>query len=230
MNPFLGIRIWPPVTVAPEQDCVPIITHTRELLEKEGLALLEQDPVGAMACFDSALVLDPNDSALLKRRVTALSKMGKYEQAIHALDDILNNNTRKSNEEMGSLHSSKGNAYYCMGALDQALDSYQTALGLEPRLVNTWYMQGVVWFNKKDYEKALGSFEKARELKAQMITSFYIGNCYVHLKRFPDAERTFEGLIFEGFTDATVYFTLGVTKRNLGKWMEARPAWKNSWK
>jgi hypothetical protein len=26
----------------------------------------------------------------------------------------------------------------------------------------------------------------------------------------------------EGFTDTTVYFTLGVTKRNLGKWAEAR--------
>jgi len=222
LNPFTVITTWPPVSASPEPDSVQAIMHTRESLEKEGISLLKEDPARALACFESALVLEPNDSALLKRRVTALSGMGKFELAAEALDGILNNFTRKGNEEMGSLYAAKGNAYYRMGAPDRALKCYQTALDLEPGLANAWYMQGVVWFDKDEYEKALGSFEQARELKMEGNIPFYIGTCYVRLGRYPDAETIFESLIANGFPDAAVYFTLGVTKRNLGKSAQAR--------
>lgn len=58
----------------------------------------------------------------------------------------------------------KGNEYYEKGAYDKAIESYNTAIILNPNFPEAYFNRGLCYYNKKDYDKAIKDYTKAAEL------------------------------------------------------------------
>ncbi len=69
-------------------------------------------------------------------------------------------------ENTGKLYADMGDLdYFITGDMDAALSNYQTALDMENDTPSLNYRIGAIHYNKKNYEKALGSFIKTAETK-----------------------------------------------------------------
>jgi WD40 repeat protein len=222
LNPFLVNREWLPVIPPQEPGSVPVITHTRESLEKEGNALLDKDPARALVCFEDALVLVPREEDLRFGRMKAFAKMGQHLKAVEAVEEILNDHTLRSDAKTANLHAWKGNHYYCLGDFKAATGAYRQALELDPGVAATWYMNGIALIKSLEYDRALASLKKAWELQRSEETLVYIGSCFLRLSQYTQAEQYFERLLSEGVTLGSLYYNLGVAKKALSKWEEAR--------
>lgn len=66
-------------------------------------------------------------------------------------------------------------------ALDDALEGYDKALELSPRMAPAWFNKGNVLVEMQDYTSAIASYTKAIELKSDMGEAFF-NRGYVYLK------------------------------------------------
>ncbi len=72
----------------------------------------------------------------------------------------------EGDENTGKLYADMGDLdYFITGDMDAALSNYQTALGMKNDTPSLNYRIGAIHYNKKNYEKALGSFIKTAETK-----------------------------------------------------------------
>lgn len=72
------------------QQCVleePKLPHPHNNLGMAKLVL--DDPNGALACFDRALLVDPNDIPALYNRAAVLKSLGRYSESLAAVEKIL---------------------------------------------------------------------------------------------------------------------------------------------
>lgn len=78
-----------------------------------------------------------------------------------------------------------GNAYARQQQYDQAVESYEKALSLNPQSGITVYPAlGAAYFNRKKYTKALEYFKKSLEYSPDDSLRYYdIGNVYLQLKK-----------------------------------------------
>ena len=85
-------------------------------------------------------------------------QQGRYAEALALIGACL-----KSNSSAETL-SNYGNVLQALGRLDEAVESYDKALAIEPRLVNALYNRGVTLSNMKRMADALASYDKALEI------------------------------------------------------------------
>lgn len=134
--------------------------RTKENWKEEGKVLYKrQQHIDALAAFEQALQLDPNDSVvhcsigniywLLKRYPEALAA---YEQSLR-LDP---NNAR--------AYSGKGNVYSDLQQYPEALAAYEQALRLKPDAAVILYNKGNVFNNLERYSEALAAYEQSLQL------------------------------------------------------------------
>ena len=85
-------------------------------------------------------------------------QQGRYAEALGLIGGSL-----KSNSNAEAL-SNYGNVLQALGRLDEALESYDKALAIEPKLINALYNRGVTLSNMKRMADALASYDKALEI------------------------------------------------------------------
>ena len=123
------------------------------------------------------------------------------------------------------------------GSYNQAEDSYITAINLNPSSPLVLFNLGVLEFNNKQYDKAVGVLERAVMMKPDYSDAkYYLGLTYFNLDRAKDAVAQFEDLVylnpeskeiaavldnlkkgnkpFDGFKKTTVKPTKKVTKED----------------
>lgn len=81
----------------------------------------------------------------------------------------------------GEQHDAITRSSLRIKALDDAIESYNKAIELSPRMAPAWYNKGNLLVEKQDYTSALASFDKAIELKPDMGEA-YFNRGYVYLK------------------------------------------------
>jgi predicted O-linked N-acetylglucosamine transferase (SPINDLY family) len=85
-------------------------------------------------------------------------QQGRYDEALALIGASLTSN---SNAETLSNY---GNVLQALGRLDEALESYDKALAIEPSLINALYNRGITLSNMKRMTDALASYDKALEI------------------------------------------------------------------
>ncbi len=80
---------------------------------------------------------------------TELGKLGRYGEALKALNRALEINPKDSN-----AHNQMGNCYSLMGLKAQALLEYEKAIELNPKHAEAVYNLATLYDRKKEYEKA----------------------------------------------------------------------------
>ncbi len=122
----------------------------------------------ALADFNYALEISPNNIETLVNRGITKGKTGKYDEAIADFDKAL-----EIDPNSAYAYSNRGLAYAFAGQLDKALDDYDKAIEIDPS-GNTYYNRGMIFFRKKQFQKALQDFSTAIDMK------FDIGEVYFY--------------------------------------------------
>ncbi len=132
-----------------------------EKLFYQGLEKADQGQMlEAIACWDQALELNPNISAIWHNRGSALGHLGRLEDAIASFDRAILINPKDY-----QAWNDRGNAFYNLQQWDNALNSWDNALQIKSDFTQAWYSRGCVLEHLNRLEEALRSYDKAIELK-----------------------------------------------------------------
>jgi tetratricopeptide (TPR) repeat protein len=113
----------------------------------------------AIADFEQAIKLNPQDAGLYNNRGLAWKLKGELDRAIADEDQAI-----KLDPTLASAFYNRGLAWNAKGDLDRAIASYDQAITLDPNYSNAYYNRARALEDKKDLQRALADFRKFAEL------------------------------------------------------------------
>ncbi len=113
----------------------------------------------ADAVIDRAVRLDPMNVQVRVGEAILAFRKGLYAAAEVQLKGIC-----KRNPSHGPAHFYRGEALNRLGRVDEALDSMERAIELQPRNWRAYHTLGMLWDRKNDRERAAEMYRQAREL------------------------------------------------------------------
>ena len=205
----------------------------------------------AIADFDAALRLSPQNAAAYAGRGITKGKLGQYEAAIAAFDNIL-----RLNPQDVFAYTHIGLAKVSLGQYEAAIEDFDTAIVLNPQYAAAYHDRGlakghlgqheaaIMDFNMTialdsqyataycnrgftkaslgQHEAAIMDFDTAIVLNPQYATAYYNrGRAKVSLRQHESAIMDFDAAIVLNPQDAEAYHDRGFAKGNLGRADEA---------
>ncbi|MCF7824997.1 MAG: tetratricopeptide repeat protein [Candidatus Marinimicrobia bacterium] len=117
-----------------------------------------------LQCLVSVLLFTVLFSQLSIAQTDAIEAFEKqdYDAAIQVWDQLL-----LEHPELRGIHYNKGNARFRKGELDEAIGSYEQALGEQDKdaLADIYYNLGNAWLYKQDIEKAREFYKQTLKLR-----------------------------------------------------------------
>jgi tetratricopeptide (TPR) repeat protein len=118
-------------------------------------------PANALAAFDAALDIAPDEAIFHADRAEALSALGQDWDAIDAL-----NRASELEPRRGETYAMRAAAYRKVDTLDLALEDANRAVDLAPKLPEAWLERGIVKRLKNDKNGARRDFREVLLLDA----------------------------------------------------------------
>lgn len=173
------------------------------------------DLSGGLPLLEQALSYDPTLTFALTNRASALSSLGRYEDALSAYDllpatadnlaiqgtllahmhrynDALYNYNQaiSINPDVARYHHDKGSVLAIMKHADEAIACYNEALRLNPRYAEAYYNRARMLHEQQHLEDAVINYNAALAIDARYINA-YAGLCssLVSLNRLDEALR-----------------------------------------
>lgn len=134
-------------------------------LVDEGVRLmLEHEYARALADFDKAVSSAPNDAKAHFFRGSALSALGRKEDAIAEFDK-----SSSLAPEVPQPYFNKGNALAALGRNEDALAAYDAVIRREPKYVKAYSNKAVVLSKLGRLDEARAASERARALDPRAL-------------------------------------------------------------
>ncbi|HSW47128.1 MAG TPA: tetratricopeptide repeat protein [Phycisphaerae bacterium] len=114
----------------------------------------------AMADFEKALELDPNNAAARRARGQVLVAMGQDRQAVQEFSRAIELEPRYASAYLDRAEALRG-----LSQFDEALRDYDRAIKLKPRFAAAFLSRGNLLSSLQRYREAIGDYDKAIELK-----------------------------------------------------------------
>lgn len=141
-------------------------------LIKEGMALHDKgDYDAALAKFDRALVLSPNDFEANYEKSSSLLYAGKYDESI-AISKFLIANYNNIPAVKGA-YVNLGSAYDDKGNADSAMIAYEEGLKFFPSFYLLWFNKGLTNARQKKWDDAYNDFMASLALNPVHAGSLY---------------------------------------------------------
>lgn len=126
----------------------------------------------AIADYNRALAIDPNDPMVLANRANAYARKGNLDQAISDYSKAIEINPKDP-----SVYHDRGNAYGKKGNFDQAISDYDKVVEIDPSWAQRYNGQfyndrAIVYFFKEDFSRAWEDVNKAIELGYRIHPEF----------------------------------------------------------
>jgi len=141
-------------------------------LLKEGIALHEKGEYdAAIAKFDRALILDPNDFDANYEKSSSLLYAGKFDESISLCKFLIEN--YKAEPAVKGAYINLGSAYDDKGNADSAIIAYDEGLRSFPDFHLLWFNKGLTHARQKKWEDAYADFSESLKLKPAHAGSLY---------------------------------------------------------
>jgi tetratricopeptide (TPR) repeat protein len=114
----------------------------------------------AVASYDKAIEIKPDDEEAWNNRGIALRNLGRYEEAVASYDKAL-----EIKPDFETAWNNRGNALRNLGRYEEAVASYDKAIEIKPDDEEAWNNRGNALMNLGRYEEAVASYNKAIEIK-----------------------------------------------------------------
>ena len=129
--------------------------------------MLVQKHDDAEKCLKNAIRFKSDMKEAHNDLVMVLRKKGDNEAALKVCNHAL-----KSHDSDDTLHRNKGNILYALDKPEEALESFEKALDLNPYVVDTWVNKGtVLWKAMENRDDALAAFDKALEINPNFMAA-----------------------------------------------------------
>ncbi|MFG6094093.1 tetratricopeptide repeat protein [Leptothoe sp. ISB3NOV94-8A] len=173
--------------------------------------------VEAIASYDKALNIKPDDHNALINRGTALEKLRKYEEALISYNKALE---IKPDDALGWYN--KGVQLSQLGRDEEAIASYDKVIEIKPDYHEAWYNRGISLANLGCYEEAIASYNNAVEVKPDYHKAWYNrGNSLANLGCYEEAIASYNNAVEVKPDDHLAWHNRGISLANLGCYEEA---------
>jgi tetratricopeptide (TPR) repeat protein len=171
----------------------------------------------AIASWDRALEIKPDDHQAWYNRGVALGNLGRYEQAIASYDRAL-----EIKPDYHQAWNGRGIALGNLGRFEEAIASWDRALEFKPDLHEAWYNRGSALVNLGRFEEAIASWDRALEFKPDDHEAWNNrGIALVNLGRFEEAIASWDQALEIKPDDHEAWNNRGVALGNLGRYEQA---------
>ncbi|MFX1596782.1 MAG: tetratricopeptide repeat protein [Promethearchaeota archaeon] len=146
----------------------------------------------ALDLIDKTVHKNPNLKYILNfQKSFILFGMKKYEECLKILNDLL-----KTHPNAIKLLNNKAIFLAFMGKKNEAIETVEYLISLNPNLGNSYDTYGEILMNFKDYENAIKKYEHALKIESlggfTFQTCAKLGLCYQKLKKYDQALKYFE--------------------------------------
>jgi tetratricopeptide (TPR) repeat protein len=230
------------------------------LVEKGRLLSVDEDYKEALACYNHALEIKPDDYNVLLKRGIALGNLGRLEEEIASYDQALEikpdfheawynrgialGNLGRLEEAIASYDqalkikpdypdawNNRGNALFNLGRLEEAIASYDQALKIKPDYPDAWYNRGVALRNLGRLEEAIASYDQVLKIKPDYHKAWYNrGIALRNLGRLEEVIASYDQALEIKPDDPDAWYNRGIALRNLGRIEEAITSFDNALK
>ena len=142
-------------------------------------------------------------------------QMEKYRVDFDKSDDVrkakIKEEVVRNSEKFSVVNElSKGNDYSFRKDYEQALQAYDSALRLDPQLVEAYNNRGIVKFELKQYSSAVADYTQALQFKPNYADALNNrGNAYIALEQFSNAEKDLKAALKLNDKSAVIHNNLG---------------------
>lgn len=92
----------------------------------------------------------------------------KYSDALQQYQKAINQaDTQQEKRYLPLIYEEAGDAAYALKRFDDAAGFYQQAVNLNPKRDSLWFRLGIVYYMNKDFQNAVGPFEKAYTMNSK---------------------------------------------------------------
>ena len=156
----------------------------------------------ALASFDHALKIKPDDHYIWNNRGSALGNLGRLEESIASYDNAL-----KIKPDYPDAWNNRGTVLFNLGRLEEAIASYDNALKFKPDYHEAWYNRGNALFNLGRYEEAIASYDNVLKIKPDYPDAWHNrGTALFNLGRLEEAIASCDEALKIKPDDAIAYF------------------------
>ncbi|MFX0035163.1 MAG: tetratricopeptide repeat protein [Candidatus Hermodarchaeota archaeon] len=146
----------------------------------------------ALNLIDETVHKNPNLKYILHfQKSFILFGMKRYEESLKIIDELL-----KTHPNGIKLLNNKAIFLAFMGKKDEAIETVEYLISLNPNLGNSYDTYGEILMNFKDYENAIKKYEHALKIESlggfTFQTCAKLGLCYQELKKYDQALKYFE--------------------------------------
>jgi tetratricopeptide (TPR) repeat protein len=115
-----------------------------------------------------------------------------------------------------------GDTYVRAGRYEEALDSFDRCIALEPDSADAYYDRAILYFNLGRYNRAIGDYDKAIELNPNSAAAYNNrGNAYAASHQLQEAIRDYEKAMALEPRSALPYFNRANARSQIGRTAEA---------
>jgi len=145
---------------APHIAASPVIAPVdrRAAIEDGDIEALHQrsDKDRALADYEAAIRIDPNNPALLRDRGILWRRYGDLDRALVDFDRAI-----RMGFSDAATYNERGLVWYKKNSLDRAIADFNQALKINPKLVDALINRGNARRSKGDLDRAIADFEEA---------------------------------------------------------------------
>jgi protein O-GlcNAc transferase len=199
----------------------------------------------AVASFEQALSIAPDQADILATLGLMLVKKGQPDQAVPILQKAValnsnlldaHNNLGNALQELGrfqeaaasyrlaiqlnpaypALHNNLGNTLECLSQFDEAVECFRLAIGLQPDFAAASNNLGNVLQKLGRFDDAIDCYRKALQIEPlRPEIHFYLGNALTQLTLLNDAAASYRTALTIKLDYAEAHYNLGIVLREL---------------
>lgn len=147
------------------------------------LFYLQEKHKDAIAAYDQAMHLDPDNAADYNNRGTAKNAQGRHEDAIADYDEAI-----RLKPDYDVAYFNRGNAKNAQGHHEAAIADYNQTIRLQPNFVQAYLNRGLAKDEMGRIDEARQDFEKARDLAHKVGNDSLIASAEQELRDLDNRE------------------------------------------
>jgi len=206
----------------------------------------------AIAEYNKALQLNPNDASAYNNLGLAYESLGQYQKAIEYLQKSLQldpndalayynlgvaygglgqyqnaieyfQKSLQLNPNNVEAYTNLGAAYVDLGQYQQAIEYCQKAIQLDPNNALAYNNLGVAYGSLGQYQKEIEYCQKAIQINPNYALAYYnLGTAYGSLRQYQKAIEYLQKSLQSDPNDASAYNNLGTVYYYLGQYQKAK--------
>jgi tetratricopeptide (TPR) repeat protein len=154
-------------------------------------ASLQKDPEKALADFEEAIKLEPDEADHRMARADFNRQRGKLDEAIEDINAILENDSEQPGAYLG-----KAQILREQNKLDEAITALDKASELAPSAPGPYQQRGEIYRTKGDAKKAIEQFNRVLQLQpGNLLTLIHRAEAYLHTEQYDEALVDIEAVL-----------------------------------